>query len=86
MADYFKKDSIGKAHVVGYLGFVIGEVISVRVLFVVTEHMKPTDSFFLVGVLTILISSSLLCMIREPRIRRKTSKLTDGSETEDSSE
>ena len=70
IADYFKKSSIGKAHVIGYIGFVIGEVTAVGVLFRVTEQMNPQDSFFIIGIMTIILSSAFLCMIREPKIRK----------------
>mmetsp|Transcript_37521 Transcript_37521/g.27272 ORF Transcript_37521/g.27272 Transcript_37521/m.27272 type:complete len:159 (+) Transcript_37521:367-843(+) len=69
VADYFKKSAIGKAHVIGYIGFVIGEVVAVTVLFRITDHMPGRKSFFIVGVITIIIASSLLCMIQEPKIR-----------------
>jgi len=69
VADYFRKESIGKAHIIGYLGFVFGEVLAVGVLFRVTDHMHAQDAFFLVGIFTIVLTSSLLCMISEPKIR-----------------
>jgi len=83
VADYFKKDSIGKAHILGYIGFVLGEVISVGLLFRITDHMKATDSFFIVGLFTILFSSIFLCTIREPRIRRSSKSLDQNSEDEE---
>jgi len=69
VADYFKKDSIGKAHIIGYTGFALGEVLAVGVLFRITEDLNGQQSFLLVGTVTIIFAISLLFMITEPKIR-----------------
>ncbi len=49
LADYVHKDSIGKAAIFIALGFIIGEVLSMGVLFNVTADFSRETAFLIVA-------------------------------------
>ena len=74
VADYIQKDSIGKASALIGVGYVIGEVLSMAVLFRVTSSMSPKNAFMTVAIVGLSASCILLCIIKEPLLRKKESK------------
>jgi MFS family permease len=70
--DYIHKDSIGKGIAMVGLGVLIGDVISMGVLFRVTAHMQPEISFAICGGVGVFFSLFLICMIKEPQLREPT--------------
>ena len=69
LADYVHKDSIGKAAVFIALGFIIGEVLSMGVLFNVTANFSPETAFLIVACVGAVFSMSFLILVKEPQLR-----------------
>lgn len=71
VADYIHKNAIGKAASFVAIGFVIGEVLSMGVLFTLTTNMNPYNAFLTAGGVTGFLSCFFLCLVKEPRLRKK---------------
>lgn len=69
LADYVHKDAIGKAAAFIGLGFIIGEVISMGVLFRLTADLSPYTAFMIVSITGALCSTMFLCIVKEPKLR-----------------
>lgn len=69
LADYVHKDSIGKAAVFIALGFIIGEVLSMGVLFNVTADFSRESAFLIVACVGAVFSMSFLFLVKEPQLR-----------------
>ena len=69
LADYCHKDAIGKASALVGLGFVIGEVLSMGVLFNATKTLDPFNAFLTVGITGAVFSASFLFLVKEPKLR-----------------
>jgi MFS family permease len=70
-ADYIHKDSVGKGVAMQGIGVVIGEVISMGILFRVTANFEPWLAFATVGAVGLVISFFFLFMVKEPKLRVK---------------
>jgi MFS family permease len=68
-ADYIHKDSIGKGVSMQGVGLVIGEVITMGLLFRLTAEMKPWLSFAIVGGIGLFFSFFFLFIVKEPKLR-----------------
>lgn len=68
-ADYIHKESLGIGSAMQGIGFILGEVISMGVLFRITDIVKPEWGFGIVSILVIIIAFSLLFMITEAKLR-----------------
>ena len=71
IADYIHKDAIGKAASIIGIGYIVGEVLSMGVLFNVTAGMSYKAGFMTVAIVGLFFSCCLLFMIREPLLRKK---------------
>ena len=69
VADYIHKDSIGKAASLIGVGYVIGEVLSMGILFRVTASMSHKVAFLTVAIVGAIASITLLILVKEPRLR-----------------
>ena len=74
VADYIHKDSIGKAASLVGVGYVVGEVLSMGVLFRVTADMSHKAAFLTVAIVGIAASVALLFLVKEPRLRSSEQK------------
>lgn len=75
--DYVKNKSKGKAIALNGLGYVLGEVFAIGVLFNYTKSMNFYDAFLVAGGLFAFFGMLLLCTVKDPsrkRIRRQPSK------------
>lgn len=72
-ADYIHSSAVGQGVAMIGLGVIIGEVLSIGVLFRLTANMQPERAFQLCGAVGILLSFCTLFMINEPQTRAKTS-------------
>lgn len=68
-ADYIHAGHIGKGVSMNAIGIVLGEVVSMGVLFRVTENMPPWLSFATCGAIGLFFSIFFLFMVKEPVIR-----------------
>ena len=66
LADYIHKDALGKASALIGMGFVIGEVIAMGVLFKITGGMSHNGAFLLVAVVGVGVASVFLFIVKEP--------------------
>ena len=71
MADYIHQDSLGKASSLIGVGYVIGEVLSMGILFRVTAAMSHKNAFLTVALVGFAASIFLLLMVKEPLLRKK---------------
>ena len=71
LADYIHKDAIGKAAAFIGLGFVIGEVLSMGILFNVTKNMSAYDSFLTAAGSGAFCSLGFLLLVKEPQLRER---------------
>ena len=71
LADYVHKDAIGKAAALVGLGFVIGEVLSMGILFNVTASMDANWAFLTVAGVGLCFSSFFLILVKEPQLRQR---------------
>ena len=69
-ADYIHKESLGIGSALTAIGLVIGEVISMGILFRVTNDMSAYWAFALVAVIGSLLAFFLLFIITEPQLRK----------------
>ena len=69
MADYIRKDAIGKANALLGFAFLVGEILSMGVLFNVTKNMSAEVGFALVALVGSCCSTIFLCLIKEPQLR-----------------
>ena len=77
IADYFQKDSLGKASAVIGIGYIFGEVLSMGLLFRITEDMSPYTGFALVAIIGFVIASVYLCIVKEPLLRKKEGRVQE---------
>ena len=66
VADYVHKDAIGKASVLIALGLIIGEVLSMGILFPITKNMSPNWSFATAAIVGACMASVMLFGVKEP--------------------
>lgn len=66
LADYIHKDAIGKAAAFVGLGFVIGEVLSMGILFNLTSDMDPYHAFLTAAASGAFCSLGFLFLVKEP--------------------
>lgn len=71
VGDYLAKDTIGKGAALVGIGFIVGEILSMGVLFTVTKHMEPNAKFLTVAVVGIFLASFFLVIVKEPLLRKK---------------
>ena len=71
VADYIHRDAIGKAASIVGIGYIGGEVLSMGILFRVTADMSYKNGFMTVGIVGLVVSCILFCMIKEPLLRKK---------------
>jgi MFS family permease len=71
IGDYLPKESIGKGAALVGVGFIIGEILSMGVLFNVTKEMTPNDAFMTVAIIGNVIAFLFLFIVREPLLRRR---------------
>lgn len=69
LADYVHKDAIGKAAALVGLGFVIGEVLAMGVLFNVTKDMSAYMAFMTVSIVGACCSTLFIIIVKEPKLR-----------------
>ena len=74
MADYIRKDAIGKANALIGFAFLVGEILSMGVLFNVTKSMSAEVGFSLVAIVGSGLSTIFLCLIKEPQLRNKANE------------
>lgn len=67
--DYVHKDSIGKAAVLVGVGFIIGEVVSMGLLFNITKPMTAYNAFLTAAALGGVCSCFFLFLVKEPQLR-----------------
>ena len=83
LADYIHKDAIGKAAALVGLGFVVGEVLAMGILFNVTKHMNAYNAFMIVAIVGACCSFLFICLVKEPKLRKKTGDAMDEVEEKD---
>jgi len=71
VGDYLMKDSIGKGAALVGIGFILGEILSMAVLFRVTKEMNPNQKFMTVAIVGNVLAFFFLCMVREPLLRKR---------------
>jgi len=71
VVDYIKAESRGKATALQSLGSVVGECFTFLVLMTATMNMEVANGFALVAVVILVLTTSLLFMIREPDLSKK---------------
>ena len=77
IADYFQKDSIGKASAIVGMGYVFGEVLSMGLLFRITEKMTPYTAFLTVAIVGGVVATVFLFIVKEPLLRKKEGSQSD---------
>ena len=75
LADYIHKDALGKASALIGIGFVLGEVMSMGILFKVTSSMSHNNAFLTVALVSLAFACVFLVIVKEPQLREK-----DGSD------
>ena len=80
LGDYVHKDAIGKAAALVGLGYVIGEVLAMAILFNVTKNFSPYMAFLTTAVVGAFCSSFFLCLVKEPQLRKS---VKDSANTSD---
>lgn len=76
VADYLQKDAIGKGAALIGVGFIIGEILSMGVLFNVTKNMTPNNAFMTVAIIGNVLAFIFLFAVREPLLRTKESDIS----------
>lgn len=71
IADYLPKESIGKGAALVGVGFIIGEILSMGVLFNITKNMTPNNAFMTVAIIGNVIAFVFLFIVREPLLRKR---------------
>lgn len=69
-ADYIHREAIGMGTSMQGIGLVIGEVISMGVLFRLTVDMDPVYGFAIAGGLGLFFSFCFLFIVKEPQLRK----------------
>ena len=69
VADYIHKEAIGKGATFQAIGFILGEVVSMGVLFTATEKMNPYMSFLTAALTAGTLTFTFLCLVKEPKLR-----------------
>jgi MFS family permease len=69
LADYIHKDAIGKAAALIGLGYVVGEVIAMAILFPVTKKMNEYNAFLTVAIVGAACSIFFIFLVKEPQLR-----------------
>ena len=72
-ADYVHKDHIGKAATLIGIGFVIGEVLSMGILFNITKSFTAYSAFMIVAIIGAVCSTFFLFLVKEPKLRKTNS-------------
>lgn len=80
LADYIHKDAIGKAAALIGLGYVVGEVIAMAVLFKVTKPMNEYNAFMTVAIFGAICSVMFLFLVKEPQLRQKADEIITSPE------
>ena len=70
LADYIHKDALGKASALIGMGFVVGEVLAMGILFNLTASMSHNAAFLLVAVVGVGVASVFLFIVKEPQLRK----------------
>ena len=70
IADYVHRDSIGKAATFVGMGYVIGEVLSMGVLFNVTKDFTAYNAFLTAAASGAFMSFIFIFIVKEPQLRR----------------
>ena len=83
LADYIHKDAIGKAAALVGLGFVVGEVLAMGILFNVTRNFSAYNAFMTVAIVGACCSLLFLCLVKEPKLRKKTGDAMEETEEKD---
>ena len=71
IGDYLTKDSIGKGAALVGVGLIIGEILSMGVLFTLTKRMTPNNAFLTVAIVCNVVSLSFIFIVREPLLRKR---------------
>lgn len=71
IADYLPKESLGKGAALVGVGFIIGEILSMGILFNITKEMSPNDAFMTVAIIGNVIAFGFLFIVREPLLRKR---------------
>ena len=74
LADYIHKTAIGKAATLVGLGFIVGEVLSMAVLFKVTKNLEPPMAFGIVAIVGAVFSCLFLFLVTEPKLRHSAQR------------
>ena len=69
MADYIQPEALGKASALLGVGYIIGEVLSMGVLFQVTAGMSHYNAFLTTAIVGAVFSCFFLCLVKEPKLR-----------------
>jgi len=84
LADYIHKDSLGKASALIGIGFVLGEILSMGILFKVTAYMSHNAAFITCAIVGFAFACMFLFIVKEPQLRNKEEKKSTTSAPEDS--
>jgi MFS family permease len=76
VADYLDKSAIGKGAALIGVGFIIGEILSMGVLFNITKHMEPNPAFLTVAIIGNVIALAFLFIVKEPQLRKKEKEIS----------
>jgi len=71
IGDYLPKDAIGKGAALVGIGLIIGEILSMGVLFNITKEMTPNEAFMTVSIIGIVVAFVFLFIVREPLLRKR---------------
>ena len=71
LADYVQSDALGKGAALIGIGFILGEILSMGVLFNITKHMNAYDAFMVVAIIGFCCASMFLLIVKEPLLRAK---------------
>ena len=70
VADYLAREAIGKGAALIGIGFIVGEILSMGVLFNVTKSMEPNTAFLTVAIIGNVIALTFLFIVKEPVLRK----------------
>ena len=71
VADYIKPSHIGMGFGVYRMGYTLGAVLTLSVLFEYTKDLDPKIAWSIVGGMCILFAFVTICMVREPPDAKK---------------
>jgi len=69
--DYLPKESVGLGTALVGVGYMLGEVLSMGVLFNVTKDMTPNKAFLIVAIIGNVFALIFLFIVREPLLRKR---------------